>query len=136
MQTLKCTCCGEDVTMPSFKDRKPYGYTCFARLFGKGTQPVVYTAVEMVRVTRRWADLKDSLSPEGYELKKDQNTINYVYRFKTVKAKSIGGCSEFAIQDEKGGFWIPKNELKSTLSKNRIKLGLSSEVIRNEMKAI
>jgi len=122
--------------MPSFKDRKPYGYTCFARLFGKGTKPVVYTAVEVTQVTRRWADLKDSMSPEGYELKKDHFTINYVHRFQTVKSKRMGGCSEFAIQDETGGFWIPKDELKSALSKSRVKLGLSSDVIRNEMKAI
>jgi hypothetical protein len=42
MRILKCACCGEDVTMPSFKDGKPYGYTCFARLFGKGSKPEVY----------------------------------------------------------------------------------------------
>ena len=24
MRILKCACCGEDVTMPSFKDGKPY----------------------------------------------------------------------------------------------------------------
>ena len=136
MRVLHCSCCGEEVTQPSFKDRKPYGYTCFARLFGKGVKPIVYTAVEVTQVTRRWADLKDNMSPEGYELKKDNFTVNYVHRFRTVKSKPMGGCSEFAIQDETGGFWIPKDELKSALSKSRVKLGLSSDVIRNEIKAI
>jgi hypothetical protein len=122
--------------MPSFKDRKPYGYTCFARLFGKGTKPVVYTAVEMVSITRCWADLKANLSPEGYAMKKDHFTINYIHRFKTVKSKPMGGCSEFAIQDETGGFWIPKNELKEAFSKSRIKLGLTNDIIRNEIKVL
>lgn len=134
MRILKCACCGEDVTMPSFKDRKPYGYTCFARLFGKGTKPVVYTPVEVKQVIRRWADLKDSMSPEGWEMKKDHFTIYYVHRFKTVKSRPMGGCSDFAIQDETGNFWIPKDELKSALMKSRAKLGLSGDDVRNEMK--
>lgn len=136
MRTLHCSCCGEEITAPSFKDKKPYGYTCFARLFGKGKKPVVYAPVEVKQLIRRWADLKDSMSPEGWELKKDHFTVNYVHRFQTVKSKPMSGQSEFAIQDENGGFWIPKEELKKSLFKNRSKLGLSNETIRNEVKAL
>lgn len=136
MRTLHCSCCGEEITMPSFKDGKPYGYTCFARLFGKGKKPVVYTPVEVKQVIRRWADLKDSMSPEGWELKKDHFTVNYVHRFKTVTSKPMGGCSEFAIQDDAGGFWIPKDELKKTLFKSKVKLGLTTETIQNEIKML
>lgn len=136
MRIVKCTCCGEDVTMPSFKDRKPYGYTCYARLFGKSKKPIVYVGVEVKQILRKWADLKDNLSPEGWEMKKDQFTITYIYRFSTVKAKPLMTQSEFAIQDEDGKFWIPKNELKDVLSKNHSKLGLSSEELKAELKAI
>lgn len=136
MRILKCACCGEDVTMPSFKDGKPYGYTCFARLFGKGSKPEVYAPVEITKVIRRWADLKDSMSPEGWEMKKDHFTVNYVHRFMTVKSKPMVSQSEFAIQDETGGFWIPKDELKKALFNCRAKLGISAETARAEFKAI
>jgi hypothetical protein len=122
--------------MPSFKDGQPYGYTCFARLFGKGKKPVVYAPVEVKQVLRRWADLKDNMSPEGWEMKKDHFTVNYVHRFMTVQSKPLVAQSEFAIQDTTGQFWIPKDELKKALLGCRVKLGISSDVARAEFKAI
>lgn len=136
MRVLHCACCGSEVTMPSFKDRKPYGYTCFARLFGKSKKPIVYVEVEMKHILRKWADLKDSLSPEGWEMKKDHYTIRYLHRFIAIKSKPLFAQSEFAIQDETGGFWIPKDELKWALTACRVKLGISSEEIKSELKAV
>ena len=134
MRILKCSCCGEDVTMPSFMDRKPYGYTCFARLFG-GVKPVIYTAAEVSSVTRVWGDLKSNLSPEGWELKKDHFTIVYIHRFQTVKSPPMVAMSENAIQAADGSFWIPKDDLKKALCSSAKKQGLTNPIIKNELKA-
>ena len=130
---LTCTCCGAEVTSPSFYANKPYGYSCFAKLFGKSKR-VVYVEVELHKVLHCWADFKETLTEEGWQQKKDHYTIKYVYRFKTVKSKPIILTSEFAIKDVNGKFWVPLNHLKKDLIKNLPKLNLNVDIIKDEIK--
>lgn len=137
MRILKCSCCGSDVTMPSFKDGKPYGFSCFKRLFGKSSKPAVYVPVEVTKVIRSWFDMKDFMEPSAWEAKKDQFTVYYLVLPTLTKRKVVSG-SEFAIKDEEGNFWVTKNEVKAEFLKSKINLTSQEKLslFEEEMKKI
>ena len=104
------------------------GYVSIGTLEDKvGKRPVV-------TVTRDWdsPDIKASLSDEGRKLKAGQFTINYLYKLKT-KEGVARGTSEFATKDDKGVFWIPKSNLKSTLTNKNSKF-IDSPLKGDELK--
>lgn len=113
MRILKCACCGEDVTMPKWNNRKPYGYTCFAKLFGGKTKAEQYVPVEgFVKVIRRWDDHLGSMSPEGAKLFSGKAQI--LFSHPAVPAKKLVGATDHAIQYD-DGWYIPKSDMKGLL---------------------
>lgn len=131
MRTLKCSCCGEDVTMPKWNDRKPYGYTCFARLFGK-TKAEQYVPVEgWVRVIRRWDDHLANMSPEGVQQLAGKAMINFSHP--SVPVKKLIGASDHAIQYD-DGWYIPKGDMTAFLKLARKKFLITSEELQSFIK--
>lgn len=112
MRTLHCSCCGEEVTMPKWNQGKPYGYTCFAKLFGK-KKASRYVAVEgWVRVIRRWDDHLATMSPEGVETLSGKAMINFSHP--AIPVKKIVGVTDHAIQYD-STWYVPEDSVKALI---------------------
>lgn len=131
MRILKCSCCGEDVTMPKWHDRQPYGYTCFARLFGK-SKSVQYIPVEgWVRVIRRWDEHLASMSPEGVEQFSGKAMINFSHP--AVPAHKMVGVTDHAIQYD-DVWYVLKSDMKALLQQAYKKRLITSEELQTLLK--
>lgn len=118
MRILKCSCCGEDVTMPKWHDRKPYGYTCFARLFGKARAEQYVPVDGWVRVIRFWDNHLATMSPEGALQLAGKAMINFAHP--SVPVRKLVGVTDHAIQH--GDVWyVPKSDMKALLMQARKK---------------
>ena len=109
MRILKCSCCGEDVTMPKWNNRMPYGYTCFARLFGKAKSERYVSVEGWTRVIRRWDDVLNTLSPEGVTTFSGKAVINFSHP--AISIKKLIGTTDHAIEHE-GVWWVPEADVK------------------------
>lgn len=122
MRTLKCSCCGEDVTMPKWNDRKPYGYTCFARLFGKSKASRYVPAEGWVRIIRRWDDHMANMSPEGKVTFAGKAMINFSHP--EIPVKKVVGVTDHGIQHEDGTWWVPDDAMKALISTAKKKFNI------------
>lgn len=132
MRTLKCSCCGEDVTMPKWNNRKPYGYTCFARLFGKAKSERYVPVEGWTRVIRRWDDVLNTLSPEGVETFSGKAMINFSHP--AISIKKLIGATDHAIEHD-GVWWVPEADVKAFLRLARKKFIISNEELATLLKA-
>lgn len=138
---VNCASCGEELTAPKFYEGKPYGYSCIKKVCpSKAKDLESYVSIgtledrigkrPVVTVTRDWD--KVISSDEARKLKAGQFTINYIYKLKT-KDGVARGTSEFATKDDKGVFWIPKSNLKSTITNKNSKF-IDSPLKGDELK--
>jgi hypothetical protein len=93
--------------MPKWNARKPYGYTCFARLFGKAKAEQYVPVEGWVRVIRFWDNHLDNMSPEGIKSLSGKAMINFSH----PAAKKLVGVTDHAIQYD-DGWYVPKSDMK------------------------
>lgn len=134
MRTLHCSCCGEEVTMPQWNAGQPYGYTCFARLFGKNKASRYVPVEGWVRIIRRWDDHLANMSPEGIKDLSGKAMINFSHP--AISPKKLIGATDHAIQDSNGSWWIPEADMTALLKQARKKFIISTEELANLLKGV
>lgn len=124
MHILHCSCCGEEVTMPKWNDGKPYGYTCFARLFGK-TKSSRYVPVKgYVKIIRKWDDHLDNMSPEGVKEMSGKYMISFSHP--AIPTKKLMGVTDYGICYN-DVWYVPDNAMKNFIKRAREKFIITLE---------